>query len=403
MFFKKSNKLFIHVDCDSFFASCEVFRNPSLKWKKVCVGGEIIIASTYEAKALWIKTWTPIWEARKILWNSGIFIIPDHNFYSIISAKLMSYLLENMLCVEPFSIDEAFCEISWLPEMYKMTTLNYLKKLQKDILQIIWIPVSIWCSNTRIKAKMFSKINKPFWIYIWYDKNQEFKLFKTMNLKLIPFIWKSHQERLKYRAKSIFDYLKLWFWEIKTMFGKNWTDLWLELMWVNAFIVKKTIEVKSISRTRSFNQNITTNKVFLLEQILYNFDKTFELISEKNLEIKNISLMLRDKSFNTYYFTYKFPEYTNIRKNLLLEVLKLFSDNFDDWKLYRSTWIVMSEFRSYIPRQISLFDNAYHCKDNEYRLTKVVNKINQKYWSHKVSFWISLLWKKDEAKLYIRA
>jgi hypothetical protein len=63
---------------------------------------------------------------------------------------------------------------------------------------------------------------------------------------------------------------------------------------------------------------------------LYNFDKTFELISEKNLEIKNISLMLRDKSFNTYYFTYKFPEYTNIRKNLLLEVLKLFSDNFDD-------------------------------------------------------------------------
>jgi DNA polymerase IV len=52
MRFKTSQKIYIHVDCDCFFASCEVLRNPELKGKKVCVGGEIIIACTYEAKAL---------------------------------------------------------------------------------------------------------------------------------------------------------------------------------------------------------------------------------------------------------------------------------------------------------------------------------------------------------------
>nr|MDD3720507.1 DNA polymerase IV [Candidatus Gracilibacteria bacterium] len=403
MLFKKSNKLFVHIDCDSFFAACEVFRNPELKGKKVCVGGEIIIASTYEAKALGVKTGTPIWEAKKILGNSGVFLGLDHEFYSLISSKLMSYLQENMLSVEQFSIDEAFCEITGLSEMYKLSTFDFLKNLQKDILEKVGIPVSIGCANTRIKAKIFSKLNKPFGIYIGYDKEQEFELFKKMPLKLIPFIGRAHQERLKYSAKTIFDYIHLGFWEIKKMFGKNGTDLWLELMGVNAFIVKKSPEAKSISRTRSFNKGITSDREFLLKQILYNFDKVFEMISDKNLEVKSISVMLRDKGFYTYYFTHKFSDFTNLRKDLLSVVLSLFANNFDNKKLYRSTGVVMSDFRSYLPRQINLFDKSNHSKDNDYKLTKIVNSINEKYGNHKVSFGVVSVGKKDEAKLYFRA
>ncbi len=394
MLLKKSNKLFIHVDCDSFFASCEVLCNPKLKGKCVCVGGEIIIACTYEAKARGIKTGTPIWEARRILWNSWDFLHLNHELYSLISNKLMWYLSENTLSIEQFSIDEAFCEITWLPEMYKMTTQEYFKKLQKDILKELWIPVSIWCSNTRIKAKIYSKINKPFGIFIWDLETEEFELFKKMPLKQIPFIWKSHQEQLKFKAKTIFYYMHIWFWELKKLFWKNGTDLRLELMWINAFVVKKLKEAKSISRTMSFNKEITSNKEFLLNQVLYNFSKVFEMISEKSLEIKSISLMLRDKSFYTYYYTFKFREYTNIRKDLLNATLKLFDDNFDEIKLYRSTWVIMSDFRSYLPRQMNLFEETYHKKDNEFKLTKIINSINDKYWSHKVSFWVSLLWKK---------
>ena len=49
---KTSKKLFAHIDCDSFFASCEIIKNPSLKGKYVCVGQDIIVAATYNAKAL---------------------------------------------------------------------------------------------------------------------------------------------------------------------------------------------------------------------------------------------------------------------------------------------------------------------------------------------------------------
>lgn len=37
MKFKISKKTYIHVDCDSFFASCEIMKNPALKNKYVCV------------------------------------------------------------------------------------------------------------------------------------------------------------------------------------------------------------------------------------------------------------------------------------------------------------------------------------------------------------------------------
>jgi nucleotidyltransferase/DNA polymerase involved in DNA repair len=46
----------------------------------------------------------------------------------------MVYLKENTLSIEPFSIDEAFCEITGLAEMNKLSLIDYLKKLQKKIL-----------------------------------------------------------------------------------------------------------------------------------------------------------------------------------------------------------------------------------------------------------------------------
>lgn len=402
MYFKKSKKVFIHVDCDSFFASCEVLRRPELKGKKVCVWNDIIIASSYEAKKLWVKVWTPIWEAKSILWDRAYYFPPDHNFYSLISDKIEKYLSYNTLSYEPFSIDEWFCDITWLPELYKMSLYSYLKKLQKDILKEIWVPVSIWCSNTRIKAKIYSKINKPNGIFIWIDQDIEKENFKKMPLKEIPFIWRSSQEKLKYSCENIYDFIQLGYWYIKKVLWKNGTDLWLELVWVNAFVVKKSKNTKSISRTRSFNHNITSDIEFLKAQILLNFERVYREIIEKDFEVKTLSVMLRDKSFNTYYYDFSFSEHTNLRHILLTITLRLFENIYNKNILYRSTGVIFSWLRSFLPRQTSIFDTPLRSKDQNYILNKTINQLNAKYNKNKIAFWTSLLWVWDEAKLWIR-
>jgi len=64
------DRIILHIDFDSFFASVEQQENPSLRNKPIGVtaanGRTCIIASSREAKRLGIKTGTRSYEAFKI-------------------------------------------------------------------------------------------------------------------------------------------------------------------------------------------------------------------------------------------------------------------------------------------------------------------------------------------------
>ena len=147
---------------------------------------------------------------------------------------------------------------------------------------------------------------------------------------------------------------------------------------------------------------MTSNYDFLKSQLIIHFDTVYEDISNKNLEIKTISIMLRDKDFNTYMYNYKLKEHTNLRNIIFEKLIKLFNKNYQKNILYRSTWIVLSDFKSYLPKQLGIFDKPLRNKEHNFKLVKAINSINQKYNSHKISFWIALLNKWYDAKLGIR-
>lgn len=399
MKFKTSKKIFIHVDCDSFFAECEIFRNPSLKNKYVLVWNEIILACNYKTKALWIKTWTPIWQAKGILKGKWVFLDSDHNFYSLVSSKLMNYLEKNTLSIEPFSIDEAFCEVTWLPELYGMNLEEYILDLQNKIIKNVWVPVSIWVSTTRIKAKIFSKLNKPNWIFIdlWNSKD----LYKELKLDIVPFIWKSMQESLKYKCNNVYNFIALWYPYLKKKIWKTATDLWLELSGVNCYNLRKIHVSKSMSRWRSFNKNITNNKDFLYSQLLLNFNYLYEELIRKNYTLKKISIYFRDKDKHTYVYNHVLLEKTFLRKNILKIIKKLYLKNYNLNMLCRSTWVIFSNLKIIENEQLSLFEIIRKENKINHNLLSVINNINNKYESHKLSFWTDLLWKWFDSKLGI--
>ncbi|MDP2091262.1 MAG: hypothetical protein Q8K30_06730 [Candidatus Gracilibacteria bacterium] len=402
MKFNKSKKIFAHIDCDSFFAECEILKNPKLKNKYVLVGGDIIIACNYKTKALGIKTGTPIWTAKQILKDKGVFLGVDHDYYTFISDKLMLYLKENTIGIEPFSIDEAFCEITGLAELYKMSIEDFVKKLQKDILRIIGVPVSIGVSNTRIKAKIFSKLNKPFGTYVSLTQIQDKEIFCKLPLSIVPFIGRKTQEKFKYSCDNVYDFIKLGYWKLKEKIGKNATDLRLELTGVNAFVVKKSPEAKSMSRGRSFNHRITNNKSFLKTQLINNFNILYEEFIGKEIELKSVSIFMREKSMFTNMYTIKLNDFTYIRNEILKIVLFLFENNYNENTLYRSTGVVFGNFRTYKPHQTSIFDKPLRDKGNNLQLVKTVNTLNQKYGTHKLSFGDELLGKGFGAKVGVR-
>lgn len=121
MYFHTSSQLFAHIDCNSFYASCEVLRDPKLKGKCILVGDQITIAASYEAKRLGIRVGTPFWEAEKIVPKGQLVKkMPDHKYYREISDRLMGYLRTRLGKLEVFSIDETFANVSGMAEDYEV-------------------------------------------------------------------------------------------------------------------------------------------------------------------------------------------------------------------------------------------------------------------------------------------
>lgn len=397
---KTSKKIFIHVDCDSFFAECEILKNPTLKNKFVIVWEEIVLACNYKTKAFWVKTWMPIWKVRELIWDKWVYLATDHNFYSLVSSKMMHFLKENTLSIEPFSIDEAFCDVTGLAEMNELTLENYILKLQKEVNNFIWVPVSIWVSTTRIKAKIFSKLNKPNGIFIdlWNSK----LIYKELKLSIVPFIWPSMQAKLKYNCLNVYDFIKLWFNRLKKDFWINATNIWLELSWVNSYVVKKSPLSKSMSRGRSFNKHITNNKDFLYSQLILNFNFLYEELSFRKFELKKISIFFRDKEKITHLYHYNLPYYTFTRIEILDIIKKLFFTYYDIDMFCRSTGIVFSTLKKTDFHQTNIFEKNSNLEKNNLNLIRAINKINIKFNSHKISFWMDLLNKDFDSKLWIR-
>ncbi len=377
---KTSKHTYAHIDCDSFFASCEILQNPRLAGKYVCVGSEIIVAATYNAKKLWVKVGTPIWEAKKILKNRDAYFSGVHmDLYIEISQKLMQYLRKNVLDVRVFSVDEAFVEISWLPEMYNLGIDEYLQNLQQDILKEIWIPVSIWVSNTRLKAKIFSKIRKPYGVFVWIDSERERNIFNTLSFQEIPFIGRKTAKKLEFQITTISDYIHLGYFEIVRRFGKNGGKLWFELRGVSSMeFLPKTV-AKSIWRARGFNRKMTSESSILLNHIKSNLDRMCDQLSRKWHEIGDIHILLIDSNWLQYKDHIELPVFSSDRTEILRVLQRLFQKIYKPGVLYRKTGVFSSQIQSIHEKQLSLFQQENHDHKKNLHIERLLHDMEGKY------------------------
>jgi len=152
-----------HVDCDAFYASCEAMRHPELKGRPICVlssQNAIVVAKSYDAKALGVGTGMPVWEARKLA-PQAVFLPADFRYYGQMSDKVFAILRSYSPDIEIYSIDEAFMDMNGIRLLWHKS----FRQLADDIRLSIWretgITASVGIANTRTLAKMASESNKP--------------------------------------------------------------------------------------------------------------------------------------------------------------------------------------------------------------------------------------------------
>lgn len=167
----KPSRVIIHVDFNSFFATCEQQANPYLRGKPVGVvkgvGRGCIIAASVEAKKLGVATGSNVYEARKIC--PSINLIPaDFSKYADITYRFIDICKSYSPVCEVFSLDECFIDVTET-EKFWGNVFNIAFALKKRLREEIgdYMSCSIGVSHNKLLAKLGSNQIKPdglFWI-----------------------------------------------------------------------------------------------------------------------------------------------------------------------------------------------------------------------------------------------
>ena len=199
MQFRPSKNLFIHIDCDCFFASCEMMRDPSIRDKCVCVGGDIVLTSNYRARKYGVKLGTPGWEVENMIPKGELVMLPpDLALYGDVSDRMNAYLANWSNRVDIFGIDESWMEVTGIPECLGLGYEDFLLKVQNDLLDQVGVPASVGLSNTRLRAKILGEVYKPLGRAVGPSSDTFFSHAVSLHFSKIPFIGRRLQDRLRY-------------------------------------------------------------------------------------------------------------------------------------------------------------------------------------------------------------
>jgi DNA polymerase IV len=149
----------LHADVDAFFASVEQRDDPRLRGRPVIVGGGVVLAASYEAKARGIRTAMAGRLARRLC-PEAIVVPPRMAQYAEASKALYALFEDTTPAVEGISIDEAFLDVRGM-ERIAGTPAEIAARLRREARQRIGLPVTVGVARTKFLAKVASAAAKP--------------------------------------------------------------------------------------------------------------------------------------------------------------------------------------------------------------------------------------------------
>ena len=149
----------LHADLDAFFASVEQRDDPRLRGRPVIVGGGVVLAASYEAKAYGVRTAMGGRQARRLC-PHAVVVRPRMSAYSEASKAVFEVFEDTTPLVEGLSIDEAFLDVRGLRRLAGEPT-DIAVRLREKVLERVGLPITVGIARTKFLAKVASAVAKP--------------------------------------------------------------------------------------------------------------------------------------------------------------------------------------------------------------------------------------------------
>jgi DNA polymerase-4 len=149
----------LHADVDAFFAAVEQRDHPHLRERPVIVGGWVVLAASYEAKANGVRTAMSLARARRLC-PAAVVVEPRMAAYAEASKAVYRVFDDTTPLVEGLSIDEAFLDVRGLRRL-SGTPTEIAVRLKGEVRERVGLPITIGIARTKFLAKVASGVAKP--------------------------------------------------------------------------------------------------------------------------------------------------------------------------------------------------------------------------------------------------
>lgn len=372
----------LHLDLDAFFCSVEELLDPSLAGKAFAVGGNpqgrgVIASCSYAARMCGVRSAMPAGKA--IALCPGLIMVHhQHHLYGEYSDRVMAILEDTSPLVEKVSVDEAFVDVSDMPQPAGSIALDLQTRVDRET----GLPCSIGVASSKLVAKIANDFGKaqirtgraPRQITV-IPPGAESAFLAPLDIQALWGVGPKTAERLRSRGiKTIGQLTGLSLVELEAHFGKNAQEVRDRSMGIDPSPIYTGQEPKSVSNETTFHDD-SDDEIFLLNTLRWLSDKVGYRLRRDNLSGSVITLKLRYSDFTTLTRQKALKQPVNTDDAIFDTVKSLLEENLMPGRPVRLLGVGVSNLQEPAV-QLSLFDTSQEKKPNLYH---AIDDLKDKY------------------------
>ncbi len=381
----------MHVDANSFYASCECIFRPDIQNKPIAVlsnNDGVTIALNDECKRLGFKRGDLYFKKKNEYKAKGVYVFSsNYTLYADISRRLNIIYSAFSIDTEFYSIDESFLYIPDFSDINEY--IEFARKLKYFVWKCVHIPVSIGIAPTKTLAKMCNKLAKDSGgVFSWASCNKE----ETLRNYAAGDIWgigKSKAETLARKGVfSAWDLLKFPLDKAKKELSINGFRTIQELNEIPSLEINESPKRKNITSSRSFGHGVTS---FLeLETALSEYTQlAVSRMRAEHSACKIVSIYLmtarayREEQKNDEYFNgaaAQFPVSTSYLPDITETATRLLKSIYRDGYSYRKIMVNLLELEDDVDIQKDFFlEDFSKIRERNNSIMQTFDNINNKF------------------------
>lgn len=382
----------LHCDLNSFYASVEIFLDPTLKGKAVAVCGSvedrhgIVLAKSDAAKKMGVSTGEAVWQAKEKC--PDLIVVPPHYDQYLKFSKLARKIYEDYTdMIEPFGIDECWLDVTGSTRLFgspEHIGMEIKERMKKEV----GLSISVGVSFNKIFAKLGSDMKKPDAMTVISKETFREQIWSLPASDMLGVGRATGKKLYDAGIFTIGDVAQCKPERLKSRLGVNGLLLW---RYANGLENSPVSHMNFKAPIKSIGHGITCTKDLRCRDDIWKlFYELSQEVSDKlrdnDLMANGVQITVRDSRLNCKQYQGKLICATQSIKDIAFKAMELFDDNHNFIYSIRSLTVrAIYLTTTHEPVQLSLDYDMKKAERNE-KIEKEMKNIRKRYGSRAITF-----------------